>query len=292
MTSQKRTVTVLRVSSGIAAAGASGLPQAAQNRAASGFSTLQRGKPPWPECTAGSGKLLAMATRRARVLAYVTREREGRIELLVFDQQDDPGAGTQVPAGRLDPGEALEDGLRRELHEESGLDRVRIVRELPVLGEWVERSEYDDHAFEVCVDGAELPDTWEHVVHGDGDDAGLVFLYRWEPVEAGPRVLERPRLDLDAAHVKALAVALAAGTFAFSGLTVGSPRVAGCPVFPTDNPWNQRVDRLPVAKNSSAVIDSIGADTGLHPDFGSGLWEAHRSASRSDRVTRAAASPG
>ena len=126
-----------------------------------------------------------MATRRARVLAYVTREREGRIELLVFDQQDDPGAGTQVPAGRLDPGEALEDGLRRELHEESGLDRVRIVRELPVLGEWVERSEYDDHAFEVCVDGAELPDTWEHVVHGDGDDAGLVFLYRWEPVEPG-----------------------------------------------------------------------------------------------------------
>ena len=73
--------------------------------------------------------------------------------------------------------------------------------------------------------------------------------------------------------MKALAVALAAGTFAFSGSTVGSPRVAGCPVFPTDNPWNQRVDRLPVAKNSSAVIDSIGADTGLHPDFGSGLWE-------------------
>ena len=73
--------------------------------------------------------------------------------------------------------------------------------------------------------------------------------------------------------MKALAVALAAGTLALSGSTVGSPRLAGCPVFPTDNPWNQRVDRLPVAKNSSAVVDSIGADTGLHPDFGSGLWE-------------------
>jgi hypothetical protein len=28
-----------------------------------------------------------------------------------------------------------------------------------------------------------------------------------------------------------------------------------------------------VAGNSGAIIDSIGADTGLHPDFGSGLWE-------------------
>jgi 8-oxo-dGTP pyrophosphatase MutT (NUDIX family) len=126
-----------------------------------------------------------MATRRARVLAYVTREREGRTELLVFDQQGDPAAGTQVPAGRLDPGESLEDGLRRELHEEAGLQRVRILRELPVLGEWVARSEYDDHAFEVCADDVSLPDTWEHVVHGDGDDAGLVFLYRWEPLEPG-----------------------------------------------------------------------------------------------------------
>lgn len=129
-----------------------------------------------------------MAARRARVLAYVTREREGRRELLVFDQIGDPAAGTQVPAGRLDPGESLEEGLRRELHEEAGLDRVRIVRELPVTGEWVAQSPYDDHAFEVCVEGGEPPDSWEHLVHGDGDDAGLVFAYRWEPLEAGLRL--------------------------------------------------------------------------------------------------------
>ena len=44
-------------------------------------------------------------------------------------------------------------------------------------------------------------------------------------------------------------------------------------MFPADNPWNQRVDGLPVAANSAAIIRSIGAGTGLHPDFGSGLWE-------------------
>jgi 8-oxo-dGTP pyrophosphatase MutT (NUDIX family) len=126
-----------------------------------------------------------MGARRARVLAYVTRERDGRIELLVFDHRDDPAAGTQVPAGRLDPGESLEQGLLRELHEESGIDCAQIVRELPVLGEWVARSPYDDHAFEVRADDAARVDTWEHVVHGDGDDAGLVFSYRWVAVEPG-----------------------------------------------------------------------------------------------------------
>jgi 8-oxo-dGTP pyrophosphatase MutT (NUDIX family) len=126
-----------------------------------------------------------MATRRARVLAYVTREREGGTQLLVFDQLGDPESGTQVPAGRLEPGESLEEGLRRELHEEAGLERVRIVRELPILGDWAAGSEYDNHAFEVRVDGDEPPDSWEHVVHGDGDDAGMVFLYRWVAVEPG-----------------------------------------------------------------------------------------------------------
>jgi hypothetical protein len=52
-----------------------------------------------------------------------------------------------------------------------------------------------------------------------------------------------------------------------------APRLAGCPVFPADNPWNQRVDRLPVHPNSDAIVRSMGADDTLHPDFGSGLWE-------------------
>jgi hypothetical protein len=47
----------------------------------------------------------------------------------------------------------------------------------------------------------------------------------------------------------------------------------GCPVFPSSNPWNQRVDRLPVAPDSERIIRSIGVDEGLHPDFGSGRWQ-------------------
>jgi 8-oxo-dGTP pyrophosphatase MutT (NUDIX family) len=120
---------------------------------------------------------------RQRVLAYVTRERRGRIELLVFDHRDDPAAGTQVPAGRIDPGETLEEALLREVHEEAGLDRVWIVRELPVLGSWVDASPYENHAYEVRA-VEPTSDRWEHVVHGDGDDAGLVFEYRWVGVDS------------------------------------------------------------------------------------------------------------
>jgi hypothetical protein len=65
-------------------------------------------------------------------------------------------------------------------------------------------------------------------------------------------------------------------TLALGGSSAEALRVPAaprCPIFPTSNPWNQRVDRLPVARNSSAIIASIGTGTGLHADFGSGLWQ-------------------
>jgi hypothetical protein len=49
-------------------------------------------------------------------------------------------------------------------------------------------------------------------------------------------------------------------------------QLAGCPVFPADSIWNARVDSLPVDASSSLYVATIGADTGLHPDFGSGEW--------------------
>ncbi len=62
---------------------------------------------------------------------------------------------------------------------------------------------------------------------------------------------------------------------AFSGSSAHAlrlPNAPRCRVFPKTNSWNKRVDSLPVAPNSDAIIRSIGIDTGLHPDFGSGLY--------------------
>ncbi|MGD0166131.1 MAG: hypothetical protein ABSC51_02420 [Gaiellaceae bacterium] len=56
-----------------------------------------------------------------------------------------------------------------------------------------------------------------------------------------------------------------------------SPRLPGapkCPLFPASNVWNKRIDKLPVAANSQAIIGSIGLDVGLHPDFGT-VWNGH-----------------
>jgi hypothetical protein len=49
------------------------------------------------------------------------------------------------------------------------------------------------------------------------------------------------------------------------------PSAPSCPVFPADNPWNQRVDRLPAAANSARYIAAIGLDAPVHPDFGT-VW--------------------
>jgi hypothetical protein len=50
-------------------------------------------------------------------------------------------------------------------------------------------------------------------------------------------------------------------------------RAPRCEIFPRDNHWNVRVDRLPVASNSDRLVSSIGLDRAVHPDFGSGRWE-------------------
>ena len=77
---------------------------------------------------------------------------------------------------------------------------------------------------------------------------------------------------------RVLTAAAAAGSLAAAGVAAGHgvPGAPKCPVFPASNPWNQRVDRLPVLHNSAAIVASIGASTGLHPDFGSGLYNGQR----------------
>ena len=62
-----------------------------------------------------------------------------------------------------------------------------------------------------------------------------------------------------------LSVALAVPAVAAAPAPV---KLAGCPIFPADNAWNQRVDQRPVAPDSARLIASIGADDNLHPDFG------------------------
>jgi hypothetical protein len=51
------------------------------------------------------------------------------------------------------------------------------------------------------------------------------------------------------------------------------PHIGNCPVFPSNNPWNDRVDGLPVAAHSAQIIARIGADQSVMPDFGSPVYK-------------------
>jgi 8-oxo-dGTP diphosphatase len=129
-------------------------------------------------------------TKRRRVVAYITRERHGRTELLVFTHREYPEVGIQVPAGRLEPEEGLEEGLRREIEEEAGLTNIRVIRLLPEFEDHY-RSRYENHGFLVHLE-EDVPDEWDHVVAGSGDDAGLTFQYRWVPITPELRLFDRP----------------------------------------------------------------------------------------------------
>ena len=85
------------------------------------------------------------------------------------------------------------------------------------------------------------------------------------------------------AAVAAVVMALLAGSSAHA---LRLPGARHCPVFPATNPWNQRVDGLPVASDSAQLIASIGLDSPVHADFGSGTWDGGPIGIPFDIVTR------
>ncbi|HEY2629061.1 MAG TPA: hypothetical protein VGI57_08030, partial [Usitatibacter sp.] len=56
-----------------------------------------------------------------------------------------------------------------------------------------------------------------------------------------------------------------------SGDIFAAPAIGGCAIFPSNNYWNTPVDSLPVHASSTAWVNSIGAATKLHPDWGNVL---------------------
>jgi hypothetical protein len=71
-----------------------------------------------------------------------------------------------------------------------------------------------------------------------------------------------------------------------ASIAAAAATIAGCPLFPSSWSTNQRVDTLPVAPDSAAIVRSIGLDGSLKADFGSGLWEGGPIGIPYDAVTR------
>jgi 8-oxo-dGTP pyrophosphatase MutT (NUDIX family) len=118
-----------------------------------------------------------------KVVAYITRAGASDLELLVFTHRDVPEAGLQVPAGTVEPGEDLEVALHREILEETGLRGAVLVRKLAAHVEpsW----DQTRHVYQLQAP-SDTPERWDHEVTGNGEDAGLVFRYRWEAIDPAP----------------------------------------------------------------------------------------------------------
>jgi ADP-ribose pyrophosphatase YjhB (NUDIX family) len=134
---------------------------------------------------------MAIYGYRRRVACYVTRTTEQGHELLVFDHHpdDDPPdnpSGTQIPAGGMLPFEAIEAAALREVREETGLENVRYVEQVGFVEVPLEDPGGPSMTNFVHLEATSDGDaSWEHRVTGEGDDLGMTFLCRWEPLPLG-----------------------------------------------------------------------------------------------------------
>lgn len=116
--------------------------------------------------------------QKTKVISYIFRNK--RTEVLVFDHEIYPEAGTQVIGGTLEAGEGLNIALAREIFEESGL--AISPDELWPIGETTfyrtDRAEVNFRNY-FGFDSLNLLDQWTHMVKSDGEDNGLAFNFFW-----------------------------------------------------------------------------------------------------------------
>ena len=72
---------------------------------------------------------------------------------------------------------------------------------------------------------------------------------------------------------KRLCTLLSLVLFSATVVRAQAPAIGSCTILPADNIWNTPIDQLPVSPSSSTYVNTIGATTGVHADFGSGLWD-------------------
>src|SRR5208282_4031478 len=75
-----------------------------------------------------------------------------------------------------------------------------------------------------------------------------------------------------------LPLCLSAAAFAQAGTCAGMSlgplaSLNGFVPFPSSNLWNTDISNAPVDPNSANLIDYIGANITLHPDFGAGRYD-------------------
>lgn len=116
-----------------------------------------------------------------RVGAFILRKNaKNSFELLLFKPANIAGAPVRVPGGGIEPGESAEEALHREIDEESGLKNLKIIRKLGTLERcWIDTQKTVCRHYYLLETQSMTPDSWDYIVQGEGQDAGLCFSFFW-----------------------------------------------------------------------------------------------------------------
>jgi 8-oxo-dGTP pyrophosphatase MutT (NUDIX family) len=115
-----------------------------------------------------------------KVIVYITRERGGETQLLVFEHVDFPDAGAQVPKGTVEPGETLGSAVRREVREETGLTELDGLEFIGAITQTLFGAAEEWNFFAIHADGKTTDrEAWTHRVQGKDEDEGMRFRYYW-----------------------------------------------------------------------------------------------------------------
>lgn len=123
-----------------------------------------------------------------KVLAFCVREKENKYEILVLSKIN--GKGTEVPGGSVEEGESLEESVKRELFEETGVDVIKDIHHILTIpfhakwrGEWQERN-----IFKVELKD-NIKDEWVHEISDGVEDKGKKAKIYWLDSEVAKKEL-------------------------------------------------------------------------------------------------------
>ena len=117
-----------------------------------------------------------------KVCPVLLRSKHGNLQILAFRH---PLAGYQIVKGTIEPDEAPEAAVLRELFEESGINSASIIRH---LGIW--ETGYKNQVWSIYLCQAkQLADEW---IHHTQDDGGLDFSFFWHSLSENPDAAWHP----------------------------------------------------------------------------------------------------
>ncbi|MEK7434744.1 MAG: NUDIX domain-containing protein [Cyanobacteriota bacterium] len=115
-----------------------------------------------------------------KVYAYIVKNNQ----LLVFSEPDFPDIGMQIPGGTVEENENIEDALKREIFEETGLTKIKIKSYLGEdfidLRNFGKNQIHERHFFQVELE-EETNETWDHTEKfpSEGTEKEILFRFFW-----------------------------------------------------------------------------------------------------------------